>query len=46
MGRDTIYSWGMLLAAAVLVTIPVVLFYLLVQRRLVAGVADGGSKGE
>ncbi|MCS0502043.1 carbohydrate ABC transporter permease [Ancylobacter mangrovi] len=46
IGQDNIYSWGMLLAGAVLVTIPVVLFYLLVQRRLVVGLSEGGVKGE
>ncbi|MBM6593573.1 carbohydrate ABC transporter permease [Microvirga pudoricolor] len=46
IGQDNIYSWGMLLAGAVLVTIPVVLFYLLVQRKLVVGLSDGGAKGE
>jgi len=46
IGQDNIYSWGMLLASAVLVTIPVVLFYLVVQRKLVVGLAEGGTKGE
>jgi ABC-type glycerol-3-phosphate transport system permease component len=46
IGQDNIYSWGMLLSGAVLVTIPVVLFYLLVQRKLVVGLAEGGAKGE
>lgn len=46
IGQDNIYSWGMLLAGAVLVTISVVLFYLLVQRKLVVGLAEGGTKGE
>jgi ABC-type glycerol-3-phosphate transport system permease component len=46
IGQDNIYSWGMLLAGAVLVTIPVILFYLLVQRKLVVGLAEGGTKGE
>jgi ABC-type glycerol-3-phosphate transport system permease component len=46
IGQDNIYSWGMLLAGAVLVTIPVILFYLLVQRKLVTGLAEGGTKGE
>jgi ABC-type glycerol-3-phosphate transport system permease component len=46
IGQDNIYSWGMLLAAAVLVTIPVLLFYLLVQSKLTVGIADGGVKGE
>jgi ABC-type glycerol-3-phosphate transport system permease component len=46
IGQDAIFSWGMLLAAAVLITLPVVLFYLLVQRHLVSGLAAGGVKGE
>lgn len=46
IAQDNIYSWGMLLAAAVLVTIPVVIFYLLVQRRLISGLSEGGVKGE
>jgi len=46
IGQDNIYSWGMLLASAVLITIPVILFYLLVQRKLVVGLAEGGTKGE
>lgn len=46
IGQDNIYSWGMLLASAVLITIPVVVFYLLVQRSLVSGLADGATKGE
>jgi ABC-type glycerol-3-phosphate transport system permease component len=46
IGQDNIYSWGMLLAGAVLVTIPVILFYLLVQKKLVVGLSEGGTKGE
>lgn len=46
IGQDAIFSWGMLLAAAVLITLPVVLFYLLVQRHLISGLAAGGVKGE
>ena len=46
IGQDNIYSWGMLLAAAVMITIPVLVFYLLVQRQLVVGLAGGGMKGE
>lgn len=45
IGQDYIYSWGMLLAAAVLITLPVLIFYLLVQRKLIAGLAEGGLKG-
>jgi len=46
IGQDAIFSWGMLLSAAVLVTIPVMLFYLLVQKKLVVGITSGASKGE
>ena len=46
IGQDNLYSWGMLLAGAVLITIPVVVFYLLVQRSLVSGLAEGAVKGE
>lgn len=46
IGQDSVFSWGMLLAAAVLITLPVVLFYLLVQRHLISGLAAGGVKGE
>jgi ABC-type glycerol-3-phosphate transport system permease component len=46
IGDNNIYSWGMLLAGAVLVTIPVLVFYLFVQKKLVAGLSDGGVKGE
>jgi ABC-type glycerol-3-phosphate transport system permease component len=45
IGQDYIYSWGMLLSAAVLITLPVLAFYLLVQRKLIAGLAEGGVKG-
>nr|WP_307730372.1 ABC transporter permease subunit [Alsobacter ponti] len=46
IGQDNIYSWGMLLASAVLVTLPVLVFYLAVQKRLVVGMTEGASKGE
>ncbi len=46
IGQDNIYSWGMLLAGAVLITLPVMVFYLIVQRKLVVGLAEGGTKGE
>ncbi len=46
IGQDNIYSWGMLLSGAVLITIPVVAFYLLVQRKLTVGLSEGGAKGE
>jgi ABC-type glycerol-3-phosphate transport system permease component len=46
IGQDNIYSWGMLLAAAVLVTLPVLAFYVLVQRKLTLGLSEGANKGE
>jgi ABC-type glycerol-3-phosphate transport system permease component len=41
---DTVYQWGVLMAAAVLITVPVLVFYLIVQRNLVVGLTDGGVK--
>jgi ABC-type glycerol-3-phosphate transport system permease component len=41
---DTVYQWGVLMAAAVLITVPVLLFYLIIQRNLVVGLTEGGVK--
>lgn len=38
-------EWGYLTAASVMVTIPAVLVFLLVQKNLVAGLTAGGTKG-
>ncbi len=38
-------EWGYLTAAGILVTIPAVIVFLLVQRNLVAGLTAGGTKG-
>jgi N,N'-diacetylchitobiose transport system permease protein len=38
-------DYGGLIAASVLFTIPVVIFFILVQRNLVAGVSGGAVKG-
>lgn len=46
IGQDNIYSWGMLLSGAVLITLPVMAFYLLVQKKLVVGLSEGGAKGD
>jgi ABC-type glycerol-3-phosphate transport system permease component len=46
IGQDAIFSWGMLLAAAVLVTLPVLIFYFFVQKQLVVGLTAGATKGE
>lgn len=38
-------SWGVYMAAAVMITLPVVLFYFLVQKNFVEGIATTGLKG-
>lgn len=45
IGQDSIYSWGMLLAGATLLTLFSVILYLVTQSILVPGLAEGGSKG-
>jgi ABC-type glycerol-3-phosphate transport system permease component len=45
IGQNDMYSWGMLLAAGVLVTLPVLVFYMIAQRNLVVGLTEGGVKG-
>lgn len=40
-----VYSWGVLMAAAVIVVAPALVFFLLAQRRLVGGLADGAVRG-
>ncbi|MBB2912232.1 N,N'-diacetylchitobiose transport system permease protein [Streptosporangium becharense] len=38
-------DWGAIMAASTLMTIPVVVFFLLVQRRMVSGLVAGAVKG-
>ena len=38
-------DWGGIMAASTLMTIPVVAFFLLVQRRMVTGLVAGAVKG-
>ncbi|WP_435770911.1 carbohydrate ABC transporter permease [Nocardioides sp. SYSU DS0651] len=38
-------DWGGIMAASTLITIPVVIFFLLVQRRMVSGLTAGAVKG-
>jgi multiple sugar transport system permease protein len=45
MGRSAIYSWGMLMSAAVVTTIPALIFFILIQRHLISGFMAGGLKG-
>jgi N,N'-diacetylchitobiose transport system permease protein len=43
-GRDTT-DWGAVMAASTLLTLPVVAFFLAVQRRMVSGLVSGAVKG-
>jgi N,N'-diacetylchitobiose transport system permease protein len=43
-GRDDT-AWGSLMAASTLITLPVMAFFVLVQRRMVAGLVTGAVKG-
>lgn len=43
-GRDTT-DWGAVMAASTLLTAPVVVFFLAVQRRMVGGLVSGAVKG-
>lgn len=38
-------DWGAIMAASTLITIPVIVFFLIVQRRMVAGLTAGAVKG-
>jgi len=44
VGRWTV-SWNHLMAASLLAIIPVVLLFMLIERRLVQGLAGGAVKG-
>jgi ABC-type glycerol-3-phosphate transport system permease component len=45
IGQDNIYSWGMLLSAGVMITIPVVAAFMAVERKLISGMGEGSGKG-
>lgn len=38
-------DWGAIMASSTLITIPVVIFFLVVQRRMVSGITAGAVKG-
>lgn len=38
-------DWGAIMAGSTLITIPVVIFFVIVQRRMVTGLTAGGVKG-
>jgi ABC-type glycerol-3-phosphate transport system permease component len=39
------YSWGLLMAGAVIIVAPVIVLFIVVQQRLVAGIGEGALKG-
>jgi N,N'-diacetylchitobiose transport system permease protein len=43
-GRDDT-EWGLVMAASTLLTLPVMIFFILVQRRMVSGLVAGAVKG-
>ncbi|HEX7746323.1 MAG TPA: carbohydrate ABC transporter permease [Micromonosporaceae bacterium] len=43
-GRDDT-EWGLVMAASTLLTLPVMIFFVLVQRRMVSGLVAGAVKG-
>ncbi len=43
--ESTITDWGMVMAAGVMITIPALIFFVTVQRYLIAGWGAGGVKG-
>lgn len=45
LSEDWIYSWGVLMAAGVMVSLPLVVFYIFLQRYLIAGWGGGAVKG-
>jgi multiple sugar transport system permease protein len=42
---ENVTNYGLLMAAAFIVTVPIILLYLLAQRRFIEGVAASGLKG-
>ncbi len=44
VGQETASQWGLLMAAAVFVTLPIVIVYLVVQKQFVQGIAGTGIK--
>jgi multiple sugar transport system permease protein len=44
VGQEGASQWGLLMSAAVFVTLPVVIVYLFVQKQFVQGIAGTGIK--
>lgn len=45
IGETNLYSWGVLMAGATLMTLPVMVVFMVVQRSLVSGFGSGAVKG-
>jgi ABC-type glycerol-3-phosphate transport system permease component len=45
IGKYDIYSWGVLMAGATLMTLPLAVAFMFIQRWLVAGFSSGAVKG-
>jgi ABC-type glycerol-3-phosphate transport system permease component len=45
LDQTGVYSWGVLMAASVIVTLPVVILFVIAQKQLVSGWGDGAVKG-
>jgi multiple sugar transport system permease protein len=45
LDQTGVYSWGLLMAASVLVVLPVIALFIIVQRQLVSGLGEGALKG-
>lgn len=43
--HSALIDWGLIMAAGVLITIPALVFFMAVQRHLIAGWGSGGLKG-
>ncbi|HWP47497.1 MAG TPA: carbohydrate ABC transporter permease [Candidatus Limnocylindrales bacterium] len=43
--NQTVVDWGMIMASGVLITIPVLLFFIFIQQYLIEGWGAGGIKG-
>ncbi len=42
---NNLYSWGVLMAACTLMTVPVMVIFMIIQRSLVTGLSSGAVKG-
>jgi multiple sugar transport system permease protein len=45
LNQTGVYSWAMLMAGSVIVVLPVILLFIIAQKRLVSGLGEGALKG-